>query len=95
MQDFQCFEFVTKHPRDKNLLEVEDQGLLNMVEFSDIFTNLTNIFSNNLVSILSKMMYNSCVPEIILNNHNKQHLYFFLKNLTQKLELFSSQLHLT
>ena len=48
--------------------------------------------SIRLVSILSKMMYNNCVVEIIVNNHSRQHLYFFLKNLVQKLLLFASQL---
>ena len=47
--------------------------------------------SIRLVSILSKMMYNNCVVEIIVNNQSKQHLYFFLKNLVQKLALFASQ----
>ena len=42
------------------------------------------------------MMYNNCVVEIIVNNQSKQHLYFFLENLEQRLALYASQsMHLT
>ena len=68
------------------------QGIQGAVVLFVMSKNRLDKVSIRLVSILSKRMYNNCVVEIIVNNHSKQHLYFFLKNLVQKLLLFASQL---